>query len=174
MKCQKLIHISQIHMLLSHLIDHPMPHIAMNHIANTRTTNDGRSKSKFRKYEGIIDKLRIDLEKEREEKQELIIRTDLLHQSMKSSINLNRTITDSGELNECANFMNTVNKLPPGQKSPKTGHANIESTVTLPMTSQNSSRVTSPSLDYVNYIHLSQTIATTTVTATIMWSILFV
>jgi len=143
-------------MLLSHLIDHPMPHIAMNHITNTRTTNDGRSKSKFRKYEGIIDKLRIDLEKEREEKQELIIKTDLLHQSMKSSINLNRTITDSGELNECANFMDTVNKLPPGQKSPKTGHANIESTVTLPMTSQNSSRVTSPSLDYVNYIHLSQ------------------
>ena len=104
----------------------------------------------------LIDKLRIDLEKEREEKQELIIRTDLLHQSMKSSINLNRTITDSGELNECANFIDTVNKLPPGQKSPKTGHANIESTVTLPMTSQNSSRVTSPSLDYVNYIHLSQ------------------
>ncbi len=101
----------------------------------------------------LIDKLRIDLAKEREEKQELIIP---VHQSMKSSINLNRTITDSGELKECANFMDTVNKFPPGQKSPKTGHANIESTATLPMTSQNSSRVTSPSWDYVNYIHLSQ------------------
>ena len=94
------------------------------------------------KHYALIDRLRIDLEREREEKSHF--------QS------LNRTITDSGEVQECVNFMNTANKLPPGQKSPKTGHANIEPTVILPMTSQNSSRVNSPSLNYVNNIQLSQ------------------
>jgi hypothetical protein len=90
----------------------------------------------------LIDRLRIDLEREREEKSHF--------QS------LNRTITNSGEIKECVNLMDTADKLPPGQKSPKTGHANIEPTVILPMTSQNSSRVNSPSLNYVNNIQLSQ------------------
>jgi hypothetical protein len=90
----------------------------------------------------LINRLRIDLEKER----------DL----SRANINLNRTSTNSGEIKECVNLMDTADKLPPGQKSPKTGHANIEPTVILPMTSQNSSRVNSPSLDYVNYIQLSQ------------------
>jgi hypothetical protein len=105
----------------------------------------------------LIDKLRIDLEKEREEKQELIIRTDLLHQSMQSSNNINRNVTESSGSNESVNFIDTFTKSTPSQKSTKSGSTNIETQATLPMTSQNSSKIISQSLDHVNHLqHPSQ------------------